>query len=45
MTLDIDLINGVALGIEYVPGESDADMSFPNTLIVDLLLLRFLLMW
>lgn len=47
MTVDLDLITGVALGIEYVEPIVDeyTGEEFPATLIVDLLILRFIIQW
>jgi hypothetical protein len=41
MEISFDLINGVALGIEYVQAFDDE----PNTVILDVLIFRFLFQW
>lgn len=37
----MDLINGIAVGAEYVPAFEDE----PNTFILDVFILRFLFQW
>jgi hypothetical protein len=41
--LEIDLINGVAVGLEYV--EPIEEEGFPHSVIVDLLIIRLLFQW
>lgn len=41
MYISFDLINGVALGLEYVAQIEDV----PNTIILDLLIVRILFQW
>ena len=41
MQIGVDIINGVAIGIEYVGGTVD----YPSTVIVDILFLRILFQW
>ncbi len=42
MAVTADLINGIAVGVEYLPGE---DEEFYNTVILDLLIIRLLIQW
>lgn len=41
MKFSMDLINGVAIGMEYVPGCEEHE----NTIIVDLVIIRLLIQW
>lgn len=41
MDIGYDLINGISLGIEFISASEDE----PNTIILDLLILRFLFQW
>jgi len=41
MNIGLDLINGVAIGIEYIPAMPDIQ----KTIILDLLLIRILFQW
>lgn len=43
MTVDMDLIHGVSLGIEYVEEIPEEDI--PATIILDIIILRFLIQW
>jgi hypothetical protein len=42
MDFAVDFINGISLGAEYVPAESDDEV---NTFIIDIVLLRLLFQW
>lgn len=42
MLISFDLINGISLGMEYV---NSIDEDFQHTVILDLLLVRFLFQW
>jgi hypothetical protein len=41
MFIGFDLINGVALGIEYI----SCDDEYQHTIIIDLLIVRLLIQW
>lgn len=41
MTVTIDTIAGICLGVEYIPPFDDN----PRSIIVDLLMIRFLIQW
>lgn len=41
MDLSIDLINGVSVGLEFIPADEDEY----NTIIVDCVILRLLIQW
>lgn len=41
MELSFHFINGLALGVEYVPASMDAEVEFP-CLVIDLLLVRII---
>lgn len=41
--MDIDLINGIAVGIEFVPEIQDEGI--PHTVILDLVIFRLLIQW
>lgn len=43
MNIDVDLIQGIAVGIEYVEPFPEEDI--PRTIIVDIVLLRFVIQW
>lgn len=43
MNFDLTLINGIALGVEYMPPLEEEDI--PHSIIVDLFILRFLIQW
>ena len=42
LDLDFDIINGVNVGLEYVPAQEEDEY---NTIILDLFLLRVLFQW
>jgi hypothetical protein len=42
MLISFDFINGVSVGMEYV---DSVDEDFEHTIILDLLLVRFLFQW
>lgn len=39
MSIGLDIINGVSVGIEFIPGADE------NTVIIDCLVIRLLLQW
>jgi hypothetical protein len=41
MEISLDLINGIAVGAEFVPAFDDE----PNTIIVDVFIIRLLFQW
>lgn len=43
MVMDMDLINGIAVGIEFVPAIREEGI--PHTVILDLLIFRLLIQW
>jgi hypothetical protein len=42
MDFAVDFINGISVGAEYVPAESDDEV---NTFVIDIVLLRLLFQW
>jgi len=42
MDFAVDFINGVSIGMEYVPAESDHEV---NTFMIDIVLFRLLFQW
>lgn len=42
MLLSFHLINGLALGVEFIPASAEADVEFP-CLVIDLLLARIII--
>lgn len=48
MFVSTDLINGISLGLEYVAAmydEDDGELIEPQTIIFDLVIIRFLFQW
>lgn len=41
MQISMDLINGIAVGAEFVPESEEHE----NTIIVDIIIFRFLIQW
>jgi len=41
MSISLDMINGISVGIEYLPAGEDHD----QTIIVDLFVIRLLFQW
>mgnify|MGYP005855182355 FL=1 len=41
MQISIDLINGIAVGVEFVPESEENE----NTIIVDIIIFRLLIQW
>jgi hypothetical protein len=46
VSVDMDVINGLAIGIEFVPAMQDPDIGeIPNTVILDILVIGLLFQW
>jgi hypothetical protein len=41
MDIGIDLINGISVGIEFVPATDEYD----NTIVLDVVIIRLLIQW